>query len=63
MSSKEQYKDALKRAKARIKELEEELGIANLKNVNLHGMIDDLQAIIRSSQPNIKLKRWWQFWK
>jgi len=65
MSSKEQYKDALKRARQEIGELKEESGTANIKNANLHARIKDLQDIIHShhNYDENKVKKWYQFWK
>jgi len=64
MSSKEQFRDALKRANAEIKELKNELTTVNIKNINLHGRIEDLQAIIKSLHTVVsRRKKWWQFWK
>lgn len=63
MSSKEQFKDALKRANQEIRDLKKELAQANIKNLNLHGRIKDLQDILRTYQPKLRTKKWYQFWK
>lgn len=62
MSSKEQYKDALKRERQIITNLKKEINdrdeiIRKLRAENFHNKIQ-----LRESTPNRK-KRWWEFWK
>lgn len=62
MSSKEQYKDALKRDKQIINDLnkkviEQELTIRNLKDELLYLRLKN------GSSVTVTDKKWWQFWK
>jgi len=59
MSSKQQYKDAIKRQKQRISDLTK-------MNKNLELKIWQANEIIKSHQRTLKrlrYKKWWEFWK
>ena len=63
MSSKEQYKDALKRNKELIRTLITRNEILERENNTLRQLNHQLKNQLSDLPKNYKLKKWWQFWK
>jgi len=61
MSSKEQFRDALKRAKAENLKLKYDIRIRDQHIASLKTQLDWYKNSV-STLPN-KKKKWWQFWK
>lgn len=59
MSSKTQYKDALKRANRANSELKKEITIAN----NQLRITTERMEKLKKAFNTIDFKKWWQFWK
>ena len=63
MSSKEQFRDALKRANMTNAELKKENIKLDSENYRLRQLNHQLKNQLSDLPKNYKLKKWWQFWK
>jgi predicted RNase H-like nuclease (RuvC/YqgF family) len=63
MSSKEQYRDVLKRDKRIMAELRNEITAKDKTIQNLRQINHQLKNQLAELPKNYKLKKWWQFWK
>jgi len=63
MSSKEQFRDALKRQRQTISELKTEIQKKDITIQNLRQLNHQLKNQLSGLPTKRKLKKWWQFWK
>ena len=63
MSSKEQFRDALKREKQIINELKKIISERDTTIIKLRQLNHQLKNQLSGLPKQYKLKKWWQFWK